>query len=214
MRPAHTSTRRSEWSGLILGSISVLIALGLGLAGAWSYALVGAWAGVSVTYLVRVWHGIGRLSGQQTADHATADDPGHRAMDAMLVAAAVASLANVVYVLVVSRDLTGSAAIWHAVGALVSVALSWAVIHTLFTLRYARLYHAGGRGIDFNADVLPDYLDFAYVAFSVGMTYQVSDTAISVAAIRRQVLGHALLSYLFGTVVLAAAVNLVAGLVP
>jgi uncharacterized membrane protein len=205
--------RRAERTALVLGSTGLAVAVVLGLIGAWSYALVGAWAVVSVTYLAGVWRGIGHLSGRQTADHATQDDPGRRAMEIMLVVAAVASLANVVYVLAASRDLTGAAATWHAVGALVSVALSWAVIHTLFTLRYARLYHQRGRGIDFNSDALPTYLDFAYVAFSVGMTYQVSDTAVSLAPIRRQVLRHALLSYLFGTVVLATAINLVAGLV-
>jgi uncharacterized membrane protein len=135
-------------------------------------------------------------------------------MEIMLMVAALAALADVVYVLATSRGLPVPAATVHALGALISVALSWAVIHTLFTLRYARLYHLRRRGINFNSATLPSYLDFAYVAFTVGMAYQVSDTAVSDRRIRREVLRHALLSYLFGTVVLAAAINLVAAVLP
>ena len=93
-----------------------------------------------------------------------------------------------------------------------SVILSWATVHTVFTLRYARLYWTGERGIDFNDDRLPTYGDFAYFAFTIGMTYQVSDTSISSRPIRRTALHHAYMSYLFGTVVVAMTINIVAGL--
>ncbi|MDR1118126.1 MAG: DUF1345 domain-containing protein [Bifidobacteriaceae bacterium] len=180
----------------------------------WIYAPVAAWGAVCVTYLVWVWHGIGHMNAKQTARHATRDDPGHTVMDVMLVGVAIASLIDVVGVLAISRGLPAAARTLHAVGAVVSVALSWAVIHTLFTLRYARLYHQAGRGLDFNQDRGPDYRDFAYFAFTVGMTYQTSDTVVTSRPIRRELLRHALLSYLFGTLVLAAAVNVLVGLVP
>jgi uncharacterized membrane protein len=153
------------------------------------------------------------LNAAQTARHATRDDPGRTLVDVMLVAVAVASLIDVVGVLATTRSLTPMGRTLHALGALVSVALSWAVIHTLFTLRYARLYHRRGGGLDFNESQAPNYRDFAYVAFTVGMTYQTSDTAVSSQAIRQELLRHALLSYLFGTLVLAAVVNLLVGLV-
>jgi uncharacterized membrane protein len=92
------------------------------------------------------------------------------------------------------------------------VILSWATVHTVFTLRYARLYYAAGGGIDFNGDRAPTYTDFAYLAFTIGMTYQVSDTSIASKAIRRTALRHAYMSYLFGTVVVAMTINVVAGL--
>ena len=96
---------------------------------------------------------------------------------------------------------------------LASVVLSWAVVHTVFTLRYARLYYWGpDGGVDFNDDAKPRYSDFAYLAFTIGMTFQVSDTALSANEIRRTTLRHALLSYLFGTGILATAINLVASL--
>ncbi|MDR2567373.1 MAG: DUF1345 domain-containing protein [Bifidobacteriaceae bacterium] len=195
----------------MLVSVGALAGVGLGFLTTWAYALIGAWGTVSVAYLAGVWGSIMRLDGRQTAAHATEDDPGRRTMDLMLVVAALVSLADVVYVLAGSRASAG-AQVAHAIGGLVSVALSWAVIHTLYTLRYARLYHRHGCGIDFNSNQLPSYLDFAYVAFTVGMAYQVSDTGITSQPIRRDILRHALLSYLFGTVILAAAVNLVMGL--
>ncbi|MDR6438371.1 putative membrane protein [Paenarthrobacter nicotinovorans] len=97
--------------------------------------------------------------------------------------------------------------------------LSWMLVQTLFTLRYAELYysrdaHAGGSvgGISFNQDRPPQYTDFAYLATSLGMTYQVSDTNLGNHSIRLEALKHSLLSYLFGTVILAVTINLVIGL--
>lgn len=86
--------------------------------------------------------------------------------------------------------------------ALASVALSWGLVQTLFTLRYGRLYFTGTAGS----------IDFASLAFPLGMTYQVSDTDLQNFAIRSPALRHALLSYLFGAVILAATINRVAGL--
>jgi uncharacterized membrane protein len=93
-----------------------------------------------------------------------------------------------------------------------SVALSWFLVHTLFTLRYALLYQSSDGGVDFNQKGSPRYLDFAYLAFTIGMTFQVSDTDIGSSAIRAAALRHALLSYLFGAVILATSVNFIVGL--
>ena len=84
----------------------------------------------------------------------------------------------------------------------------------MVTARYAHLYYAGPvGGIDFNGTEPPAYRDFFYFSYNLGMTYQVSDTNVSSAAIRSVVLRHTLLSYVFGTVILAATINLVAGIV-
>jgi uncharacterized membrane protein len=100
-----------------------------------------------------------------------------------------------------------------------SVAVSWFVVHTLFTLHYALLYYtpaaAGGEsagGIGFNQHEQPRYTDFAYVAFTIGMAFQVSDTPLTTHSVRVTALRHALLSYLFGSLILAATVNLIASL--
>ncbi|MDR0627503.1 MAG: DUF1345 domain-containing protein [Bifidobacteriaceae bacterium] len=197
---------------MALLSVGLVIGLGLSWAGLWRYALVGAWAGVSVTYLAQVWHRIGRLNGRQTAARASADDARGGALDIVLFAVAVVSLADVVYLLVAAHTLGTAAPGWHALVALVSIVLSWAVINTLFTVRYARLYQRRQGGIDFNSPRMPSYRDFAYLAVSVGMSYRVPDTTITDSTIRAEVLRHAFAAYLFGTAVLAATLNLVLGL--
>jgi len=96
-----------------------------------------------------------------------------------------------------------------------TVAASWALIHTLFMLRYAHLYYSGTPGgIDFSpSHEAPDYGDFAYLAFTVGMTFQVSDTAITSREIRRTVMRQAMLAYVFGVVIVAMTLNVVASLI-
>ena len=81
----------------------------------------------------------------------------------------------------------------------------------VYVLRYAREYYAGpDGGIDFPGDQnLPDYRDFAYFSYCLGMTYQVSDTTVKTRELRRMVLNHTLLSYLLGAVVVASTINLV-----
>ena len=97
--------------------------------------------------------------------------------------------------------------------AVITVVVSWLVVNTDFTLRYAHLYHsAPSGGVDFPGVETPDFRDFAYLAFTVGMTYQVSDTGLLGPKFRRVLLAHAMVSYMFGAVIIAAVVNIVAGL--
>jgi uncharacterized membrane protein len=94
-----------------------------------------------------------------------------------------------------------------------SIVLAWAVVHTVYTLRYAKLYYQGTpEGVDFNEDDSPCYGDFAYLALTIGMTFQVSDTDLTTKAMRRLALRHALLSYMFGALIIATTINLIAGL--
>jgi uncharacterized membrane protein len=131
----------------------------------------------------------------------------------VLVSASVASLVGVGFDLVKAHQLSGTGRIILTATGLATVVLSWAVVHTVFALRYAHEYYtAPVGGIDFKNDARPDYQDFAYVAFTVGMTFQVSDTDIQKRIIRRTILRHALLSYLFGAVILAVTINVVASL--
>jgi uncharacterized membrane protein len=126
---------------------------------------------------------------------------------------AVASLGAVAVLIVQSHSSHGpirGAEIGLGAG---SVVVSWLLVHTLFTLKYARLYYGADEGgVDFEDHVRPPYSDFAYLAFTIGMTFQVSDTDLQTAEFRRLALRHELLSYLFGAVILASTINLVAGL--
>jgi uncharacterized membrane protein len=179
----------------------------------WAAAVLFAWNATAVAYLTLVWWSVARLSAAQARQLASAEDDSRRAAEGMLVGASVASLVAVGFIL---RD-AGHAQDGHRLVliafAVVSVLLAWSVVHTVFALRYARLYYAppvGGLG--FADDDPPTYGDFAYVAFTIGMTYQVSDTEISKRPIRRTAIHHALLSYVFGAMILGIIINSIATL--
>lgn len=182
-------------------------ALGLG-----QFAATAGWIAASLVYIVWVWLAIGRTDAEFTRKHATAEEPARVVADGLLVVIIIASLASVAFVLIPAASADGLERGILAALALVSIALSWTLLHTLFTLRYARLYYQQGGGIDFNQEQDPRYSDFAYLSFTLGMTFQVSDTNISDHLIRATVLRHTLLSFVFGTVILATTINLVAGL--
>lgn len=105
-----------------------------------------------------------------------------------------------------------------------SVFCSWTLVHTLFTLRYAHLYYKGGNdtsttkqtdtvALSFPNEKEPDYLDFAYFSFVVGMTFQVSDVEINSRQIRRLALVHGVLSFIYNTVIVAFSINIISGLI-
>jgi uncharacterized membrane protein len=176
-------------------------------------SIVLGWAAASLVYVSWVWLLIARMDPEQTASHAAREDPVRGVAEVLILAASLASLAAVVMLLVDARSASDARGGVLAAMALGSVALSWLLIHTLFTLRYASQYFEGeAGGIDFNTDEPPCYVDFAYVAFSLGMTFQISDTNLLSSAFRATALRHALLSYVFGTVVVATTINLAVNL--
>jgi uncharacterized membrane protein len=164
-------------------------------------------------YVAWVWPVIRRMDAAATSAHASREDPTKRTSDVLLLIAGAASLVAIGYILVQAKGSPPGAKGLLAGLAVTSVALSWLLVHTLFTLRYAMLYYSGhAGGVDFNQTEDPTYLEFAYLSFTIGMTFQVSDTDLTARGIRATALQHALLSFLFGSVVLATTVNLVASL--
>jgi uncharacterized membrane protein len=202
----------------------VLMATGLGCAttiaalGAldWQLAVVTGWDVGSIAFLAASWSMIVRADGVQTEHLATREDETRRTATALLLGASIASLVAVGLILRAAGRQDGGQRLALIVGAWVTVVLSWTVVNTVFTLRYAHLHYSDPQGVDFgslNPDDRPDYRDFAYLAFTIGMTYQVSDSTLRDRRIRRTVLVHSLVSYLFGVVIIAAGINLVAGLI-
>jgi uncharacterized membrane protein len=178
----------------------------------WVDAPVIGWIAAAAVFIGLTWAAVGRMDGAATAEHATREDPTAGVARVGVLLASVASLAGVALILAHpgTAGRVGSAVL--GVG---SVAASWFVVHGLYTLQYAALYYGDPPGgIDFNGETRPRYADFAYVAFTIGMSFAVSDTNIGASAIRRAVLRHALLSYLFGAVVIGATINLISGLTP
>jgi uncharacterized membrane protein len=205
----HRSTTRL----LVMLVVGVLAGAAAGLSAEWILAPIVGWAAACVTYVTWVWLTIGPMDAATTSSHATREDPSRGTADVLILLTSLASLGALVFLLVETHATSGAERGILAVVAVFSVGLSWGLLHTLFTLRYASLYYSGiDGGVDFNQAEPPSYGDFAYVAFTVGMTFQVSDTNLQKHSIRMTALRHGLLSYLFGSFILATMINLVAGL--
>ncbi|HSX31936.1 MAG TPA: DUF1345 domain-containing protein [Candidatus Saccharimonadales bacterium] len=176
------------------------------------YAALAGWDIAAVVYILLVFSTVLRFDQATTKSHAVRENPGRVVSDALLLAASLASLFAVGLLVVQSANSAGlERTIAIAVG-LVSVVVSWAVVHTTFVLNYARQYYGEPEGgIDFGKQK-PTYLDFVYLAFTIGMTFQTSDTPLQTSLLRSTVLKHALLSYVFGTAVIAATINFLVGL--
>jgi uncharacterized membrane protein len=199
----------------------LLVSFGAAIAGGTAAAAAGAgraapligWDILAVIFCGWVWSTVWRLDAESTASHARREEPSRDLADLVLLGAAIASLIAVGAVLFGAGSAGGNLKYLEAALALVSVFVSWILVHTVFTLKYARLYYTGTPGgIDFNEAEAPDYADFAYLSFTIGMTFQVSDTNIETKQIRRTALRHAWLSFPLGAVIIATSINLVSGL--
>jgi len=177
------------------------------------YAPMAGWDAAAVVFLLWTWGTAWPQDAADTAFLARREDPSRLAADIVVLAAAVVSLLAVALVIFGASQSKGPAEIARVAFGVVSVVLSWGVVHSTFCLRYARLYYADPvGGVNFNDDEPPSYRDFAYLAFTIGMTFQVSDTALQARIFRTTALRHALISFMFGTVIVAITINLVAGL--
>ncbi|WP_353951702.1 DUF1345 domain-containing protein [Knoellia sp. S7-12] len=147
----------------------------------------------------------------QTRSRMEGGDGERRLSDVVVVFVGLASLLGVAVLLIGSRS-DGDAKAAAAIVGLATVAVGWLCVQAVYTIRYARIYYATDEPpIDFNDDEDPALSDFAYFSLNLGMTYQVSDTNVRTRSLRKVILAHTMLSYLYGTVVIATTVNLVAG---
>ncbi|HEY3869443.1 MAG TPA: DUF1345 domain-containing protein [Actinocrinis sp.] len=193
-------------AALVAGAVS-------GVLGAGRAAPLIGWDVLAVVFCGWVWSTVWNLDARATEGHAQRENPGRALTDLVVLGAAVASLTAVGVVLFGAGGEPGAAKYLQAALALASVFVTWTLVHTVFTLTYARLYYSGRPGgIDFNESEPPQYSDFAYLAFTIGMTFQVSDTDIQTKQIRRTALRHAWISFPFGAVIIATSINLVSGL--
>jgi uncharacterized membrane protein len=209
----HGTGTAASRASLAAAAAGVVAGALVALPGSWQIGTLVGWDVAAGVYVAWTWASIWHRDPAATARLALREDPGRPVADALLLVASVASVLAVVLAITAGRDGGSETRDLNAALAVVSVALSWTVVQTVFTSHYARLYytHPAG-GIDFNQEAPPCYTDFAYLAFTVGMTFQVSDTELQTAALRATVLRQALLSYLLGAVILATTINLVAGL--
>lgn len=194
-------------------SAGALVAVICVLLGAAKYAALASWDVIILVYGGWTWLAVRGMSATETKSHAVSENPGRATADILLLFASVASIIAVITVITQSSSSSGiTKGIEIALG-LTSIVLSWATVHTTYMLKYARLYYGQKEGgIDFNEKDAPKYTDFAYLAFTLGMTFQVSDTDLQTKEIRAAALNHALLSYLFGTVIIATTINTLASI--
>ena len=156
---------------------------------------------------------LGTLSASETSALATRESPGRTNTDLLLLAGSIVSLVAVGLVLIRANHQTGLDRGVLVGTSVLSIVLAWSTIHTVYTLRSAQLYYRGeDGGVDFNDESAPCHPDFAYLALTIGMTFQVSDTDLTTTTFRRLAIRHALLSYVFGALIIAVTINLIAGL--
>ena len=191
-----------------LGGLVVGLGWALGLPP--QTALLVGWCAAVLSYTGPTLRYMQRATPVQMRRRAEILDEGEGAILAASLASAIAAIAAVAWFL---ASETGPMGAPEVALALISIGLSWVFVHLLFAVRYAHEYWQAGGGFEFPGDEEPQFDDFLYFAFTIGMTFQTSDVAVSRRLLRQLTLVHALVAFLFNVVILAAAVNVAAGLV-
>ena len=220
-RPAWDRTPAAFWSPRRALGRLLLAAVAGGITAAAIPGRVGgplrtvaAWDVGAVVLLLLVWRIILRASPEETARRAAAEDVGRSFVWAVVVLSSTISIFAATVALRNARLMAPLAERELALLCLLAVVTAWGLCHTTYTVRYAHLYYQDDGdlgGLGFPGTEMPCLLDFAYYAFTVGMTFQVSDVTVTQHRMRQATLGHALLSFVFNTVVLALALSLVFG---
>ncbi len=182
-----------------------------------SHIMIG-WNTFSVCMIVMSWVSFFITNSKQIREQAKVQDPSRTIIFIIIIISTLASFLAVL-LLILSKGDQDEGSSWRIVIAISGMLLSWILIHTTFTLRYAHIYygdhetkpdtHAGG--LEFPGDSKPEYLDFAYYSFVLGMTFQVSDVQITSKRFRSLAMLHGLLSFGFNTIMIALTINLIAG---
>jgi uncharacterized membrane protein len=205
-------------AGIVLAIIVYLFTLQLPISTL--FRLLLCWDVFAFTYCALCWLIFFSKTDEQIRQVARREDGSRMLVFIMILLACFASMLMVL-LLILSKDAKDAGTAIYLIVAISGILLSWTMVHTLYTIHYAFLYyddaegnpkeHAGG--LEFpEAHARPTYLDFAYFAFVIGMTFQVSDIQINRRLIRRVVLLHGILSFGLNTFVVALTINLIAGL--
>jgi uncharacterized membrane protein len=183
--------------------------------GSWSLRGMAGWdafatVATSISLII-----ILRSNSRETKRRASAEDPGRAAVNVVALASSAFSLFAALVAVHDARTMhTPEREVWMVL-AIAAIALSWLLTHASYALRYAHLYYAEaktGGGLAFPGNEAPTDLDFAYFSFTVGMTFQVSDVTVQSARIRRTVLLHALISFVYNTTIIGLSLALMASL--
>jgi uncharacterized membrane protein len=183
--------------------------------------LLVAWNAAIVLFLILAGIAMRRATGESMRKRAQELDEGHYTVLVMAIVAATASLAAIVFELINLRDHPGSATLYVGLSGL-TILTAWSFINIIFTEHYAHEFYIDrdretpgikeSKGLKFPGTKEPDYLDFLYFTFTIGVANQTADVAIVSRAMRMLVLIHSIISYFFSTIILALTINIAASL--
>jgi uncharacterized membrane protein len=215
--------------GLTVGAVvGILLAVFILHGQSWSVRLGAALDATMLCTLVHPWLIIFTSTSEQTRQRAAVEFPGRTTFGIIKLLVSIAGLVAAVWLLRPEAAGTSTTqTVLDLVFGILAIATSWLLLHTAYTMRYAHLYFyvdsdagtlggsevgadTGAGGLAF-AGGMPDDLDFAYFAFTIGMAFQTSDTGVTTHRMRRVVLVHALLSFVYNTTIVALAISLIAG---
>jgi len=183
---------------------------------------LAVWIGCALTIIILNWIIILNSHPREVKKVAKLQDSSRAFLFGFIITAALVSLVAIVFLLKSTKGLNEASKNGHILLAITAVVISWWLVHTIFTLRYAHLYYDTSTddgqvlkvgGLEFPDTKEPDFLDFVYFGFVVGMTFQVSDVQITDRIIRRLCLVHGLISFAFNTAIVALSINVISGLV-
>jgi uncharacterized membrane protein len=207
----------------------VLVALGVSIIAfiltigrlQFSIQAITVWNAFALSAILLSWPRIIWADARTCVQTAKLQDTARSAIFLFVILAAVASLSSVAILIGGAKGLGRKALVEHLLLAGATVVSSWFLVHTVFAMHYAHRFYrdendvtetSSSGGLEFPTEKEPDFLDFAYFSFVIGMTCQVSDVQVSSRSMRRLALVHGLLSFLFNTVILALSINLASGL--
>lgn len=210
----------------IRSGISIAIALVVGIILPhnlhWATRTLCIWDAGSVSFLGLSWSAMAQATSESIQKAAQRDDEGPFVILSLIGAAACCSFLAIFFMLASSKNAHGATFTLHLVVAVVTIVGSWLLLHTIFAIHYAHNYYQqflansgkeDSKALDFPGDSLPDYWDFMYFSFVIGMTSQVSDVEINSKSMRRLGLIHGVVSFFYNTGILATSINIIAGLI-
>jgi uncharacterized membrane protein len=179
------------------------------------------WDAGMICFLGSTWALMVQAIPKTMRRNAQSQDEGRLVILSLITAAACASILAITFILRETKEKEISIVIPHVILAVVTIIGSWLIVHTIFAIHYAHEYYQDHKtqrnsqagGLDFPADIDPDYWDFLYFSFVIGMTSQVSDVQITSRSMRRLALLHSILSFFFNTAIVAMSINIIAGLI-
>ena len=202
---------------LLLATIVFLLIMNIDLAVL--VKIMIAWAAFALSFIVTSWIVFFMRTTTEIREHSREEDGSRLYVLLLILLTSFASLFTVL-LLMLSGTAKDTPQIIYIPVAISGMLFSWVMVHTIFSFHYAHLYYANdtndptkhAEGLEFPKEKKPDYIDFAYFSFVLGMTFQVSDVDITSRVIRRVALFHGMLSFALNTFVVALTINLIAGL--